>query len=346
MDLGALDGALDPWRREREAKAWARYSALQARAKELRHQAHVARLEACSALGKLGEHASAGAALDIEAARVEKSAAWWKVNRLTVRRYEERRRECGRETYEGICGHCGLFHSWPKSCGAHQVCADCARARTKKLARRLIPAIRLQHERAKTKWYARGRPTGQLPVLTLMTLTLRSESLADLSERRKLLSESWNRFRSWWQGKERAKLSYAWTAECTEGTANQGHVHIHVVTMLPFRDYKLLGKAWERATGAQGGHADFRRARTDAKRAAFYIAKYASKGTKFESVQVGAAWVVAQHGKRGVSTSRDFWWVDPIVHGPWQLTLRPTRADDADTPHGKHSSRPDPADSG
>lgn len=341
-----MDAALDPWRREREAKAWARYSALVARAKELRHQAHVARMEAASALGKLGEHASAGAALDIEAARVEKSAAWWKTNRLTVRRYEERRRECGRETYEGICGHCGLFHTWPKSCGAHQVCASCATARTKKLARRLIPAIRLQHARAMTKFYARGRRPGTMPVLTMMTLTLRSTTLEDLAERRALLSAAWNRFRTWWQSTKGERLSYAWTAECTEGSAGQGNAHIHVVTMLPFADYRVLQAAWERAAQGQGAHADFRRARTDAKRAAFYIAKYASKGAKFESVQVAAAWVRAQHGRRGVSTSRDFWWVDPVTHGPWQLTLRPTRGDDAATPHGQHSSRPDTPDTG
>lgn len=324
-----MDGALEPWRRRREARAWVRYSALAAEEKQLRHQAREVRLRAASALGDLGEHVSGAVELERRADRVGKQAAWYKRCRLTVRRYEERRSECGDWTFEGVCSHCGLVHTWPKSCGAHQVCASCARARSKRLARKLIPAIRLAHARAMTKWHAKGRPTGGMPLLTLMTLTVRSVDLGDLAARRKLISEAWNRFRSWWQATKGTKLQYAWTAECTEGSAGQGHVHVHVVTMLPFVDYKQLNAAWERATKGHGGHVDFARSRTDAKRAAFYIAKYASKGVKFSRVQTAAAWVEAQHGRRGVSTSREWWWVDPVQHGPWHLTLRPSAPDDA-----------------
>src|SRR5262245_14417000 len=135
MDLGALDGVLDPWRREREVRAWERVSALRAREKELRHQAHDTRMRARARLGALGEHASCADQLDREADRCRSLATWWRVCRLTVRRYEERRKACGEMTYEGTCQHCGLFHAWPRRCGAHVVCADCAKARAKRLTR-------------------------------------------------------------------------------------------------------------------------------------------------------------------------------------------------------------------
>lgn len=205
------------------------------------------------------------------------------------------------------------------------VCADCALRKARRLYRKLMPAIRLQEARGFAKWHSAGRPAGGRPVLTLMTMTVRSVTLADLGARRKLLSDAWNRFRTWWQEKYHRRLSYAWTAECTDGSKGQGNVHLHVVTMLPFVDYRTLEAAWNRAVGEQGGHVDFQRRRTDAKAAARYVAKYASKGVKFATVQTAAAWVQAQHGRRGVSSSRDFWLTDEVVHGPWVLRLVPGR---------------------
>lgn len=205
------------------------------------------------------------------------------------------------------------------------VCADCAQRKAKRLYRRLMPAIRLQEARGMAKWHAAGRPTGGRPVLTLMTLTVRSVTLDDLGARRKLLSDAWNRFRTWWSETYGKRLSYAWTAECTDGTNGQGNVHLHAVVMLPFVDYRTLEAAWKRAVGEQGGHLDFQRKRTDPKAAARYVAKYASKGVKFATVQTAAAWVMAQHGKRGVSSSRDFWAPEDEKHGPWVLRLVPGR---------------------
>jgi len=103
-------------------------------------------------------------------------------------------------------------------------------------------------------------------------------------------------------------------------------VHLHVITLLPKVDYVDLSASWSRAVGEQGGHIQFSRARTDPKKAAWYVAKYASKGVKFKNVQTAASWVRAQHGRRGVSTSQDWWWTDPVAHGPWVLRLVPGRA--------------------
>lgn len=278
-------------------------------------------MRARSKLGQLGEHASSATDLEREADATKAKLNWWRVCRLTVRRYEERRKRCGEWTYEGTCTHCGLVHAWPRACGATMVCADCALRKSKRLYRKLMPAIRLQLARGMAKWHAAGRPKGGMPLLTLMTLTVRSVDLADLAERRKLLSDAWNRFRSWYQGKYHRRLSYAWTAECTDGARNQGNVHLHAVVLLPMVDYKVLDAAWVRAVGGIGGHIDFQRSRSNPKAAARYVAKYASKGVKFASVQTAAAWVQAQHAKRGVSSSRDFWLTDEEKHGPWVLRL-------------------------
>lgn len=220
------------------------------------------------------------------------------------------------------------------------VCADCAMRKARKLYRRLMPAIRLQVARGEAKWHAAGRPKGQRPLLTLMTLTVRSSSLDDLDARRQLLSDAWNRFRTWWQVTYRKRLSYAWTAECTDGANNQGHVHLHAVVMLPLVSYPKLEAAWRRAVGEQGGHIDFQRRRCDVKAAARYVAKYASKGVKFSTVQTAAAWVVAQHGKRGVSSSRDFWAPEDAQHGPWVLRLVRGRETVADGTPPKLPERP------
>lgn len=324
MDLGALDGALDPWRRERELQAWERVQALRDREAELRARARTTRLVAGAALGKLGEHVSAASSLEVEADALKAKQAWWRRCRLTVRPYEERRRSCGEWAVEGTCQHCGVVHAWKRACGATMVCADCRRARSKRLTRKLLPAIRLNEQRALFLWHARGRQRGQRPALTMMTLTLRSVDVADLAQRRRVISAAWNRFRSWWQGKTGRKLSYAWTAECTDGASNQGHVHLHVLTMLPQVDFVALSAQWDASTDGLGGHIQFSRSRKSAKSGAAYLAKYASKGVQFASVQTAAAWVRAQHGKRAVSTSRDWWLPDESKCGPWALTLSRT----------------------
>lgn len=340
MDIGGLDAALAPWRREREEAAHERMQLLAAQERELRHEAHEERERASRALGKLGVHASAAKQLDAMAGKVRKRWDWYKRCRARVRCYEERRAACGEESYEGICGHCGMVHEWPKRCGAHVVCAECARARANRLTRKLVPAIRLANARSVTKWHAGGRQKKQRPMLALITLTIKSVDVADLAERRKLLPVAWNRFMAWYRYTYKSDFPYAWTIECTEGTRNQGHVHAHVIAMIPFRAYTVLDAAWKRALRGYEGSLHvpkgIEKKRTDPKSAARYIAKYASKGVKFVNVQTAAAWVRASHGRRGVSTSRG-WWFKDTSHHRWQLTLKKTPSN-----VDKSSSRSDP----
>lgn len=302
MDLVALDQALGAWRAEREACARGRVRALKL-------------------LGELGA----------------KKARWWARNRAVVRTYQERREACERDTWSGHCLHCGVCGTWTQGCGAHYVCAPCAKRKAQKYARGLTREIRRAHAREVAKYHAAGRPPGGFPTVTLMTFTVRSSTLADLSARRALLSVAWNRWATWYAETYRQRLSYARTVECTPGECNdQGHVHFHVVCVLPFRDYKVLGDAWWRATGGIGSNVDFQRRSKDAASAARYVAKYASKGVRHLGVTVGAAWIQAQHQKRSLSCSRDWKWNDLNDHGPWYLTKARTSAivDESHAPPG------------
>lgn len=285
MDLTALDRELAPWRAKREATA--RYKA------------------------RLAPTVSA--------------RRWWE-RRRHVRTYAARRASCGRKAWEGTCQHCGLVTQWVDGCHAWLICADCSRRRSATLTRAIAAGLTAAHARAVCKWHARGRPSGGYPVVTLITLTVPSgrysEDLSTLGDRRRMLSQAWNAWRSWYQGCFGERLQYAWTVECTRGQYEQGHVHLHAAVVMPFRDYKSkpdgptgLNDAWRRLSG---GTLNFQRRRMPVKSAARYVAKYATKGVKHLGVRIGAQWVRAQFGRRAVSTCRE-WWQRP-EHGPWHLT--------------------------
>jgi len=335
VDLDGLDGELAPWRRWREERAWARIQLLEGQAAELLHEAHVERERTRRKLGDLGVHANERIRqLEARARTRQASADWYRRCRMKVRTFRERRMECGEQSIQAFCGHCGVKVTFPKACGAHQACGDCARARARRVFRKLVPAIERTLKREEDAWRAAGCPDGGRPIVSMLTITMRSSSLLDLGERRKLFSEAWNRFRSWYQAAYKQRLQYAWTVECTEGQNNQGHVHAHAVVVMPYVEYKTLSKRWDECTQGVGGHIQGPgkhhrggRKRGTPAQAAWYVAKYVSKGVKFAQVQVGAAWVRAQHGKRGVSTSRGWWWTDlRTEHRAWfgfSLQLKP-----------------------
>jgi hypothetical protein len=212
------------------------------------------------------------------------------------------------------CEHCGLVIL--RRCGATMVCESCSSHRWGKHRRKLARALAGHLGSRVQAWRRRGRPAYEEPRLALLTLTLRhsGDAVAD----RELLSLAWHRWRAWYREKYGESLPYAWAPEYTPGRDDLGHVHMHVTTVLPWRDFDELRAAWRRATGAQGERIHVSVKTRGVRDAARYLAKYATKGVKGLNVRHAAAWLRAQYGKRSMSKSRNFDAPDPpSKHGPW-----------------------------
>jgi hypothetical protein len=212
------------------------------------------------------------------------------------------------------CEHCGFVIL--RRCGATMVCESCSAARWAKHRRKLARAL-AGHLNARVEvWRRAGRPAYREPRLALLTLTLRHSG--DARADRALLSLAWHRWRAWYRDKYGENLPYAWAPEYTPGRDGKGHVHMHVTTVLPWRNFDELRDAWKRATGAQGERIHVSVKTRGVRDAAKYLAKYATKGVKGLNVPHAAAWLRAQHGMRACSTSKAFHAPDPpSKHGPW-----------------------------
>ena len=212
------------------------------------------------------------------------------------------------------CNHCGLVVL--RRCGATLVCESCSSARWGKARRKLSRALQAHLNSRVAAWRRRGRPAYHEPRLALLTLTLRHSG--DAAADRELLSLAWHRWRAWYREKYAENLPYAWAPEYTPGRDGLGHVHVHVTTVLPWRDFDELRAAWKRATGAQGERIHVSVKTRGVRDAAKYLAKYATKGVKGLNVKHAAAWMRAQYGKRACSTSRGFHAPElQTKHGPW-----------------------------
>jgi hypothetical protein len=236
------------------------------------------------------------------------------------------------------CNHCGLVIL--RRCGATMVCDSCSTSRWGKHRRKLARALAGHLGSRVDAWRRRGRPAYGEPRLALLTLTLRHSG--DASADRALLSLAWHRWRAWYREKYGENLPYAWAPEYTPGRDGLGHVHMHVTTVLPWRDFDELREAWTRATGAQGERIHVSVKTRGVRDAAKYLAKYATKGVKGLDVTHAAAWLRAQYGKRACSTSRGFNAPDPpSKHGPWS-----DWANLASVEKGCYLSPPDATESG
>lgn len=275
MNVDALDELLAPWRKELRARAAERAAYFRA-------------------LGPLWR-------------RQEK---WWR-SRTKRSPFAERLKICGRLGLQLTCQGCGVSHVVALGCRARAVCKDCSAAAWKRARRRIREGFEARHAEALARWRDAGAPAGREPRTALITLTLAHSG--DVPADRALLSDAWNRWRTWYV-KRWGQLDYAWTVEITPGTDGLGHVHLHVATFLPRRDYRELRAAWERATEGQGQriHVAQRKVRADGKRcrpadAARYLAKYQTKGVGDLPDDLAASWVRAQHARRSLSTSRAFY---------------------------------------
>lgn len=196
-------------------------------------------------------------------------------------------------------------------CHARLVCKDCGDRAWKRARRRIAAGLDARHQEALTRWRAAGRVSGQEPRIALVTLTMRHSG--DVTADRKLFSKAWHRWRAWYRETYGVNLAYAWTPEYTPGTDGKGHVHLHVVTMLPWVDLDAFRASWTRATGGQGTRIHVSAKTRGVRAAAKYVAKYATKGVFLMDVEHQAHWVRAQDGMRSVSTSRGFYFADPAT---------------------------------
>lgn len=146
-------------------------------------------------------------------------------------------------------------------------------------------------------------------------LTLTAKHSSDLDAARRELTRSWNVVRGWLRRRTGLRLRYLWVVECTRGRLGRGHVHMHVVIMLPYVDYDDLRDAWERATTRRRHRErsaiepsrviDVSRARQyGARKLAEYLAKYVSKGVDGLRGDTAVRWWCATYYRRALSGAR------------------------------------------
>ena len=170
---------------------------------------------------------------------------------------------------------------------------------------------------ARAAWHRGGR-RGYQPGIYLITFTMPHSG--DIERDRNVMGKAWRELTKrsnaggWWG-------AYALTWEVTPGTAGDGHVHMHVAALSSWIPYDDLREAWQyvmpgsiQPDVVDPGEAR-RRARDrgrrfdDAESAAYYLAKYVTKGVDpsvFTGQKAGEL-LVAFRGKRKVTTSLHFW---------------------------------------
>jgi len=221
---------------------------------------------------------------------------------------------CGRRFRKVRCG-CGVIEV-PVGCDVTQLCASCSKAHWRRWNRRISRAMD-SHLRAKLAQWYRDRQ-GYRPGIYLVTFTMPHSG--DIASDRKTMGEAWRALTkdahagAWWS-------TYALTWEVTPGTAGDGHVHMHLAAISSWIPYDELREAWQRhMPGAiqpdvsspidQKRKAKQLGRRYDpAESAAYYIAKYVTKGVnprEFTGQKAGEL-LVAFRGRRKVSTSEAFY---------------------------------------
>jgi hypothetical protein len=214
------------------------------------------------------------------------------------RPYSRKLQRCSRRGTRVRCGCRGWRGVRLHTCRQHLLCADCQRAR----ARRMGARIRAGLEAA-----IASRP-GEM--LVLVTLTLRHSG--DVAEDRQRLADGWRRFtKAFW--KRYGRFPYVGVWEVTPGSDAMGHVHMHVAVVWPWRDWGDVREMWLAACPESERITFVARRRdgraSDPKSAANYLGKYLSKGLQTDdfSVELRTRVVAGTYNSRWVFSSRKFW---------------------------------------
>lgn len=248
-------------------------------------------------------------------AKVER--AWHQKRAISLARpVRDRVEGCGRPW--GIAVHeDGRRLLVERRCGVLALCSRCAQLRSRRTYARMAKALGEGARRARGAWCAEGRPRGLERRWTLLTLTVPREAGDDLEARYVAIADAWHALQRWLDYATRespGETEYVRVRETTDGTDGRGHVHYHVVALLPHLDLDALHDAWRAATGFEGvRRPDVRGSRTgdDAKGAARYIAKYVSKPSEGSEKLVGDVYF-AGYGRRAYTASRGL--LAPIIH--------------------------------
>lgn len=243
-----------------------------------------------------------GARASGRAARGDATGARWHRQRADSLRagWTDRVERCGREReVRGWCGACGEVYARPLGCGQVQWCEGCARARARRVRRRILVGISAAAEAARRE----RAPRRRAPRPVLLTLTVRHSG--DPAHDRDVIVRGWARLRAWLaaRGTPLPAFVAAWEVADTGGSP---HVHLHVVAIAPWVPVTQLAAEWVRATrgAAEGQGLDLRPCSVEG--GATYAAKYASKGLHPRAVsrETWLAWVQLSRGKRAYSASR------------------------------------------
>jgi len=181
-----------------------------------------------------------------------------------------------------------------------RLCKVCNGRRWGRIRRRVLRAVKAQ---GGSKW--------RMMTLTGPPRDTPAETIKDLQQ-------AWARLRAWLY--KRWKKSFDFVLVVEVGREN-GLIHMHVLAKFPgFIDYAAVGDQWTRCyEGAVTGGVDFAKRRdpkTDRytsiftpKTGAFYIAKYATKGSELLDLpaKLAAQTMAALVGARIMRASQGFW---------------------------------------
>lgn len=255
----------------------------------------------CVANGGLALHVPWDAGTRVE---LERSADWadQRARALALPRAEVVG-VCRRRWRMVRCG-CG-YAEVPVGCDFTGLCDWCRKRHWRRWRRRIVRAMGSHLQAARAAWNTGGR-RGKLPGVYLLTLTVPHSG--SIIEDREKLGAAWRKLTKrahagkWWS-------TYALTYEVTPGRDGLGHVHAHIAAISSWIPYEDLHKAWrEVAPGARVLDVSAPRAGKAAS-VADYLAKYCTKGVDpavFTGQKAGEL-LVAQRGKRRVTTSLGFW---------------------------------------
>ena len=221
-------------------------------------------------------------------------------------------RTCGQRTMVKRC-KCGpqIAHV---GCGQILLCDKCRVPYYRRIRRRALSAVVARLADATTAWARAGRRRGQRPLIVLVTLTiprhLEGQPLS-LMDRQRRLVDGWRKMRQWLH-KRIGAFPFCALPELTAGSDGTGHLHYHVLCVWPWWDWGSAQAEWRRATGLPDANPPDMRVVRDTKRAAHYVAKYATKGANSDgqgmTAELMADFVATYYGKRRISPSVG-WWV-------------------------------------
>lgn len=238
---------------------------------------------------------------------------WWSSRAAALRVALERKVAlCGTSSLTVTCRprRPGAPACGPRSvavtCGQRWLCDTCRRRCYARLRARSARAISAHQRASRAAWVAAGSPRGGERKPVLATLTARHTG--DLVADRATIARGWQLLRMWLH-KRIGKFVYLLVWETTSGRDGLGHVHAHVVALLPWVSWHDLREEWVRATDSASAGIDLSAGNMKARNAAHYVAKYASKGVDLGLMDpsLAAKLLAMQRGKRLTSSSAGFW---------------------------------------